>query len=148
MGRQFEKFNFKKMKKVLLSILFVAFIIYNCDAKCYRVVEKGDGTNCGFTSTTFTDPETLDCWITCYLSDQDGLCPTAIAPGGGGDPTDQTAAAYLFGLADYDISQNDDNGSYYAAYQVSGEANMRHYSVVMTYNSITNMITQEFNRID
>lgn len=68
--------------------------------------------------------------------------------GGQADPTDETACNYLMDLAEADAMQANYTGSYYAAYQVQGEQNARHYAVIMTYNSGTDEIDMAFTRID
>jgi hypothetical protein len=89
-----------------------------------------------------------DVWVHCYPDYEIcGTCPM-IDPGGMADPTDETACNYLMGLAEADALLGNYTGSYYAAYQVSGEQNLRHYSVIMTYNSVTDEIDMAFSRID
>ena len=91
-----------------------------------------------------------DVWVHCTPDYEIcGLCPMT-DPGQEAydDPTDETACDYLMGLADADMLIGNYTGAYYSTCHVSGEQNDRHYSVIMTYNSGTDVIDMAFTRID
>lgn len=125
------------------------FISNITNGKCYRYIDPRAATeeHNGFSSTNWQDGE--DTYIVCFISEDCDICPMCLANGNNlGDPTDQNASEYLLGLADADIANGDFSGSYFTTYQVSGEPNLRHYCVTMSYNVVNGMVEQVFERID
>ena len=137
------------MKKILILTAILMFTLTTNAVEFHRIITTADleKEKAGWSYDRNVAPNG-DVWVHCWPVDENcGICPM-IDPGGMADPTDETACNYLMGLAEADALSGNYTGSYYAAYQVSGEQNLRHYSVIMTYNSVTDEIDMAFSRID
>lgn len=144
------------MKKLLLPVFFVLLFGLNSQAKVYRFVDErvysryfNEFAWSGFSIYRYTD-NIGDVYLKCTLSTiSSSDCPKSIAPGGGSDPTDETAADYLFSQADASAYDENYNITIYATYQVSGEINARHYKVTMSWTEAEGEdVIQVFERID
>lgn len=145
------------MKKLLLLLLLVSGFGSFSMAKCWRFVDPrvysryfNEFAWAGFSVIDITDYTGR--YINCTLSTTSTSdCPKCSGAynGAGADPTDQTAAQYLFGQADLSAYDENFNITIYAAYQVSGEENLRHYKVAMSWTGDeADDVIQVFERID
>ncbi len=133
--------------------MFTVILMFSFYSKAvfHRIITTADleREKAGWSYDRNVDPAG-NVWVHCWPDDENcGLCPmTDPGQGAYNDPTDETACDYLMGLADADALMGNYTGAYYQAYQVEGEENVRHYSVIMTYNSGTDVIDMAFTRID
>jgi hypothetical protein len=144
------------MKKIILTLLFITISGIMSYAECFRHVDSrvyskyfNQSEWGGFWVTTWYDTEG-NYHIACGLTNfEPANCPTCGAPPGGGDPTDDVAAAYLYSQADASAYNEVFDATFNAIYQVSGEANPRHYRVTMSWTGIEeDDVIQHFERID
>ena len=143
------------MKKIIL-FLFLSFTFYFSNAAIIicRSYPEND-CNGNFSSCRNEDYNwvTGD-WtitITCTCSAFCGVYPQYSIGGGGDhdrDPTDITAAEYLFGLADGAIAQSTSSGSVSANYQADGENFVRHYTASWLLNVVTHTYEMSLDRDD
>lgn len=140
------------MKKFIFLLFSLAIFNYaNAERKIIRDVEPGEHT--GFSVHRWDDEEDPITHIVCFGCEEEDcspLCPMSIAPVGGGevDPVSQSAANALFGQCDLLVANGDYDETLYLNIQVIGEENLRHYRVIMAFDSGSGMAKQTFERLD